>query len=117
MERECADDFTEEVCISRFSTLKEVMTKYDSLDKPQKTFNLDETGSNDKTKGKWLTRCHIILLFFLGEWVNVNSNCRRVVESSGGTVKNYNIVLIAVNAAGFVLAPFILFSGKNLMDP
>ena len=35
MERERADGFTEEMRIGWFSTLKEVMTKYDLFDKPQ----------------------------------------------------------------------------------
>ena len=52
MERERADGFTEEVRIGWFSTLKDVMTKYDLFDKLQQVFNLDETGFSDKMKGK-----------------------------------------------------------------
>ena len=52
MDRERSDGFTEEVGIGWFSTLKEVMTKYDLFDMPQQVFNLDETGFSDKTKGK-----------------------------------------------------------------
>ena len=46
----------------------------------------------------------------------MSSNCCHVFEPRGGTDKNYSTVLIAINATGFMLAPFILFSGKNLMD-
>jgi hypothetical protein len=51
MERVRAEGFTEQVRVGWFSTLKEVMTKYDLFDKPQQVFNIDETGFSDKTKG------------------------------------------------------------------
>ena len=67
MERERADRFTEEARVGWFSTLKEVMTKHDLFDKPQQLFNIDETGFNDKTKGKWFKRSDIIFFFTFQE--------------------------------------------------
>ena len=69
MERERADEFTKEVRVGWFSTLKEVMTKHGLFDKPQQLFNIDETGFSDKTKGKWFKRSHIIFFFtFQKSW-------------------------------------------------
>ncbi|CAF3852606.1 unnamed protein product [Rotaria sp. Silwood1] len=101
MERERAEGFTEHVRVGWFSTLKEVMIKYNLFDKPHQIFNIDETGFSDKTRG---------------DWVIVSSSRRRVFESSGTSGKNYYTVLIAINAGGFVLAPFVLYSGKYLLD-
>jgi len=53
---------------------------------------------------------------FLGKWVVVNSTCRHAFESNGGTDKEYRTALICASADGKVLPPFVLYSGKNLMN-
>lgn len=117
MERVRSENFTETVRSGWFSMLKEVMTKHDLFDKPEQIFNMDESGFSDKTKGNNMndTDC-CIHLFDLGEWIIVNANRRHVFEAEGGTGKNYFTVLIAINAGGYVLSPFVLYDGKHLMD-
>jgi hypothetical protein len=63
-------------------------------------------------------RCKVsaFFIFILGEWVIVNANCRHVFESNGGSGKNYFTVLIAINAGGFVLPPFVIYGAQHLMD-
>jgi len=46
----------------------------------------------------------------------VNSSTRHTFEQDGGSGKKYTTALIAISAAGQVLPPFIIYSGKNLMD-
>ncbi|CAF1431536.1 unnamed protein product [Rotaria magnacalcarata] len=51
-----------------------------------------------------------------GDWVIVDSRRRHIFESSGGSGKTFYTVLIAINAGGFVLVPYVLYSGKHLLD-
>ncbi len=46
----------------------------------------------------------------------VNSSCRHIFEANGGGGKDYRTALICISAGGQVLPPFILYSGKYLMD-
>ena len=46
----------------------------------------------------------------------VNSSCRHAFESSGGTGKDYRTAGNCISADGQVLAPFLIFSGKNVMS-
>ena len=55
-------------------------------------------------------------LSLLGQWMIVNSRCRHVLESNGGTRKQYRTAVICINVGGRVLSPFLVFSGKNLMS-
>lgn len=116
METVRSKNFTEEIRSQWFYMLKEVMRKHDLFDKPQQIFNLDETGFSDKTRGNKISDIDRIYVFDLGEWVIVNANRRHVYESEGGTGKNYFTVLIAINAGGNVLSPFVIYDGQNLMD-
>ncbi|CAF4207862.1 unnamed protein product [Rotaria magnacalcarata] len=50
------------------------------------------------------------------DWVIVDSRRRHIFESSGGSGKTFYTVLIAINAGGFVLVPYVLYSGKHLLD-
>ncbi|CAF1569444.1 unnamed protein product [Adineta steineri] len=101
MERARAEAFTEEVRVGWFGVVKDVMMKYDLFDKPHQVFNIDESGFSDKTKG---------------ELVIVNANRRHIFESEGGSGKTFFTVLIAINAGGLLLPPFVIYSGQNLVD-
>lgn len=57
-----------------------------------------------------------LLWLLLGQWVVVSSSCRHAFESMGGTGKDYRTALICISAGGQVLPPFLLYSGKNLMN-
>lgn len=54
--------------------------------------------------------------FYLGKHVIINSSARHVFETNGGPGKNYTTALIAISAAGQVSPPFIVYSGKNLIN-
>ncbi|CAF3908070.1 unnamed protein product [Rotaria sp. Silwood1] len=71
------------------------------MDKPAQIFNCDETGFSDITQRK-----HVI----------VTSSTRYVFEKHGGSGKQYTTALIAISAAGQVISPFIIYSGKVLMN-
>ncbi|CAF4083685.1 unnamed protein product, partial [Rotaria sp. Silwood1] len=101
LERICAEKFTEETRRGWFSLLKLTLEKFGLMDKSCQIFNADETGFRDKTSGKY---------------VIVNSGTRHTFEKNGCSGKNYTTALIAINAAGQVLPPFIVYSGKNLID-
>lgn len=118
LERIRAESFTEENRSGWFATLKTVLKKYDLFDKPNQIFNFDETGFSDKTKGIFVYKLsqYLLLFIWLGQWVIVNSSTRHVFEANGGTGKEYRTALICISAGGQVLPPFILYSGKNLMD-
>ena len=113
-----ADSFTEEVRTGWFSLVKDVMTKNNLFDKPNQIFNLDESGFSDKTTGISVVTSsnNIRSVLSSGEWVIVNSNRRHTYETNGGSAKNYFTVLIAINAGGLVLPPFVIYEGKHLMD-
>ncbi len=49
--------------------------------------------------------------FALGECVIINSNRRHVFETEGGPRKNYFTVMIAINADGLVVPPYVIFYG------
>ena len=53
---------------------------------------------------------------FIGRYVIVNSSVRHAFEKNGGSGRKYTTVLVAISAAGQVLPPFIIYSGKVLMD-
>ena len=46
----------------------------------------------------------------------INSSTRHVFETNGDPGKNYATALIDISAAGQVLPPFIVYSGKNLIN-
>ncbi|CAM4850763.1 unnamed protein product [Rotaria magnacalcarata] len=96
-----ANKFSEETRQSWFSLLKATLVKLDLLDKPAQIFNCDETGFCDKTQRK-----HVI----------VTSTTRHVFEKNGGSGKQYTTALIGISAAGQVMSPFIIYSGKTLMN-
>ena len=56
------------------------------------------------------------LLPLLAQRVIINSSCRHVFESNGGTGKQYRKAVICINTGGQVLSPFPLFAGKNLIS-
>jgi hypothetical protein len=58
----------------------------------------------------------IVSRFYLGKHVIINSSTRHVFATNGGPGKNYTTALIAISAAGQVLPPFIVYSGKNLIN-
>ncbi|CAF3332606.1 unnamed protein product [Rotaria socialis] len=101
MEKIRAQKFTEQTRKSWFSLLKSTLIKLDLMDKPAQIFNCDETGFSDKTK-----RQHVI----------VTSTTRHVFEKDGGGGKHHTTALIAINAAGQVISPFIVYAGKTLMN-
>ena len=55
-------------------------------------------------------------LSLLDQGMIVNSSCRLVFESNGGTGKQYRTAVIRINVAGQVLPPFLLFAGKDLIS-
>ncbi|CAF4009782.1 unnamed protein product [Rotaria sp. Silwood1] len=77
------------------------LIKLDLMDKPAQIFNCDETGFSDITQRK-----HVI----------VTSSTRYVFEKHGGSGKQYTTALIAISTAGHVISPFIIYSGKVLMN-
>ncbi|CAF5006493.1 unnamed protein product [Rotaria sp. Silwood1] len=96
-----AKKFTEETRKSWFVLLKSTLIKLDLMDKPAQIFNCDETGFSDITQRK-----HVI----------VTSSTRYVFEKHGGSGKQYTTALIAISTAGHVISPFIIYSGKVLMN-
>ncbi|CAM4984171.1 unnamed protein product, partial [Rotaria socialis] len=48
--------------------------------------------------------------------VIVTSTTRHVFEKNGGSGKQYTTALIGISAAGQVISPFIIYSGKTLMN-
>jgi hypothetical protein len=116
LERIRAEKFTEETRQGWFSLLKSTLEKFDLMDKPAQLFNADETGFSDKTNSKMVIKFSSFFVFFKGEYVIVNSSTRHTFEENGGSGRKYTTALIGISAAGQVLPPFIIYSGKNLMD-
>jgi len=58
----------------------------------------------------------VFFIFIVGDFVIVDSSRRHAFESNGGSGKTHYTVLIAINAGGFVLSPFVLYSGQYLID-
>lgn len=117
MERIRAESFTEATRSGWFVTLHDVLQKHDLFDKPNQIFNCDETGFSDKTKGLLYKLTHHFFIFiFLGQWVIVKSSRRHVFEANGGGGKDYRTAVICISAGGQVLPPFVIYSGKHLMD-
>ncbi|CAF5007795.1 unnamed protein product [Rotaria sp. Silwood1] len=71
------------------------------MNKPAEIFNCDETRFSDKTQRK-----HVI----------VTSSTGYVFGKHGGSGKQYTTALIEISAAGQVISPFIIYSGKVLMN-
>ena len=116
-ERERSEKFTEEARQGWFALLKSTLERLDLMDKPAQIFNADESGFSDKTCSKLKIRLlPMIIRFYLGKHVIINSSTRHVFETNGGPGKNYTTALIAISAAGQVLPPFIVYSGKNLIN-
>lgn len=118
LERIRATKFTEETRKSWFALLKSVLTKLDLFDKPAQIFNADESGFSDKTNRMFIEieKCVFIAQPTLGKHVIVTSTTRHVFEKDGGSGRQYTTALIAISAAGQVLSPYIIYSGKNLMN-
>jgi hypothetical protein len=117
LERERGVKFTEEARQGWFSLLKSTLEKLDLMDKPAQIFNGDESGFSDKTGSKLMNKLSPLFMeFYVGKHVIVNSSTRHVFEENGGSGRNYTTALIAISAAGQVLPPFVVYSGKNLIN-
>ena len=119
LERERGEKFIEEARQGWFTLLKSTLERLDLMDKPAQIFDADESGFSDKTCSKLKIRLlPMISRLYLGKHVIINSSTRHVFETNGGPgkKKNYTTALFAISAAGQVLSPFIVYSGKNLIN-
>ncbi|CAM4818085.1 unnamed protein product [Rotaria magnacalcarata] len=109
LEKIRAAKFAEETRKSWFSLLNKTLIKLDLMDKPGQIFNCDKTGFSDKTQRMFINKKYCLSLsIFLGT--------RHVFEKDGGGGKQYTTALIAISAAGQAISPFIVYTGKTLMN-